>query len=96
MTNPTPEAGGRRYRETLNRWAAQHVPDDAEVISVEIRYDEGWDPTYGEHSPSLDVWITYRRSDGAERLASQGIEDTVLLRQIGELLTELFAIEDNV
>lgn len=79
-----------QYRETLNRWAGQHLPDGAKVISVSINYDDGYDPTYGEHSPSLDV-VVHWKSETDER---QGYFEETILTSFGELLTELFAIEE--
>lgn len=84
-----------RYRETLHAWAAQHIPEDARVIAVDIDYDDGWeDPTFTDRPASLSTTIRYdqpgvRRGDGYEVLEMQQ------LTSIGDLLTALFAIEET-
>lgn len=77
------------YRETLHAWAAQHVPDGASVLSVEIDHEEdSTDPTYGDAIPGhLEVWVSYTQ-DGEH---SRALVDVTSL---GEILTQLFAIED--
>jgi hypothetical protein len=82
-----------RYRETLNRWASQHVPDGAQVIGVDVDYDDGWDPTFTSGPETLSVTIRYthesvRAGDGYAMLEMKE------MTSIGDLLTELFAIEE--
>lgn len=80
-----------RYTETLSRWATQHVPDGAEVVSVDITYDDGWDPTFTDRPESLTVLIGYRQA-GHTFYADMSMER---LTTVGELLTELFTIEEQ-
>lgn len=80
-----------RYRETLHRWAAQHVPDGAEVVEVDIDYDDGWEPTFTDRPESLTVSIGYRQA-GHVFYSRPGAE---VLTSVGELLTALFAIEES-
>lgn len=82
-----------RYRETLNRWAAQHIPEGSKVVAVDIDYDDGYDPTFTDGPASLSTTIRYehpevRPGDGYEVL------EMTQLSSLGEMLTELFAIEE--
>lgn len=79
------------YRETLHHWAARHVPDGAEVVSVDVNYDDGFDPTFTDRPESLSVLIGYRQA-GHVFYTDPGME---ILTSVGELLTELFRIEDD-
>lgn len=80
-----------RYRETLHRWAEQIVPEGARVVAVDIDYDDGWDPTFTDRPESLSVRIAYRQA-GHTFWADMSMER---LTTVGELLTELFSIEDK-
>lgn len=80
-----------RYRETLHRWAAQHVPEGARVVRVDVTYDDGYDPTFTDRPESLWVGIAYEK-DGASGW-SEDTDMKTFATSISELLTELFAIE---
>jgi hypothetical protein len=82
------------YRETLNRWAQQHIPDGAHVVKVDITYDDGWEPTFTDRPESLHVSIAYT----FPILPSHSLWTEITLEQlttVGDLLTQLFAIEDK-
>ena len=82
-----------KYRETLDAWAALQLPEGAKVVSVHIEATESYhDPTYGNTIEGrLDVVIRWTSSDD-ER---DGYFDLEILSSIGELLTQLFAIEET-
>lgn len=79
-----------KYRETLHRWAAQHVPAGASVTSVEVDNNPGH--CYSEYTyedPRLDVWVDYVLDGQPGRV-------DVEVESLGEILTELLAIEDEL
>lgn len=84
-----------RYAETLDRWAAQHVPDGARVRSVQIRYDDGYDPTFDGGQASLDVVINFVINFAGSSHGVVEPDAVTFCTSIGELLTELFAIEES-
>lgn len=78
-----------KYRETLYRWAAQHVPEGAKITSVTVDNDPGY--YYSEYThadPSLDIWIDYVLGD-------EHCRAYVEVESLGDILSELFAIEDE-
>jgi histidine triad (HIT) family protein len=83
-----------RYRETLHRWAARYVPEGATVVKVRVEYDDGYDPTFTDRPESLSVMIEYKPgpSYGGYGYAEIEMQHAT---SIGELLTELFRIEDE-
>lgn len=85
--------GDSRYQETLRKWAERYVPKGAKVTKVEFHYDDGYDETYGYGPASLRVTISY----GSGRLVHpDDFNDAAhVARDLGELLTGLFAIEDE-
>ena len=80
-----------RYRETLHRWAALQLGEGVEIIAVDISHDDGYDPTFTDRPESTTVSIRYRR-DGVEHYTDPGSE---ILTSVGELLSELFKIEEG-
>jgi hypothetical protein len=83
-----------RYRETLNLWAAQHIPDNAIVTKVDIDYDDGYDPTFTDRPESLTVLVEYTVPGSALSYGTY-VDQVSVLSSLGELLTELFRIEDE-
>lgn len=79
------------YRETLHRWAAQYVPEGAEVIAVDITYDDGYEPTFTDRPESISVAIAYRQAGHIFWTNDLGLQ---ILTSVGELLSSLFRIED--
>jgi hypothetical protein len=91
-----------RYRETLNRWADKHVPPGTRVTDVQIHFDDGYDPTYGSRAPDLSISIDYaytgtRDPASGYRYDERGLDEGTasVLANMGQLLTELFAIEGD-
>jgi hypothetical protein len=58
---------------------------------VDVTYDDGWEPTFTDRPESLTVTVGYRLA-GHTFYDNPSVE---VLSSIGELLTELFAIEDG-
>jgi hypothetical protein len=82
-----------QYRETLHRWAAQHVPEGARVVRVDVTYDDGYEPTFTDRPESLWVGIKYEL-DGREGWTEDNSMAT-FATSVGGLLSELFAIEED-
>lgn len=38
---------------------------DTDVVDLEVEYDDGYDPTYGDGDPSLSIWLEVRRAGGS-------------------------------
>lgn len=77
-----------RYRETLHAWAARYVPDGAKVTSVTVEQDPGYRySSYTYEDPHIDVTVRYELADDFG-FAYPDVEN------LGEILTQLFAIED--
>lgn len=81
-----------KYRETLHAWAAQRVPEGAKITDVRLAYDDGWDPTFTDRPESLTAYIYYVASDGHHCMTDLEMQE---MTSVGELLTALFAIEDD-
>lgn len=85
-----------RYRQTLNAWAAAHIPPGARVVDVDVTYDDGWDPTLSDRPESLAVRIDYDMATGPAATRSDDTRGAVeVLASMGQLLTALFAIEGD-
>jgi hypothetical protein len=83
-----------RYRETLNAWAAQYVPEGATVVKVRVEYDDGYDPTYTGRDESLSVMIEYKPGPGYGGIGGVELE-MQQMTSLGEMLTEMFRIEEG-
>lgn len=88
------------YRKALDRWAAKYVPGGAQVVSVATAYDDGWVTVnslvsvFAGRPERVDVIISYYHPIlPNELLYSELSMET--MTGIGELLTELFAIEET-
>jgi hypothetical protein len=79
------------YRWALHSWAANYVPDGATVVKVEVKYDDGYDPTYTDGPASLDVEISYLQGGALQSYTPPDIE--YVCTSLGGLLTELFRID---
>jgi hypothetical protein len=78
-----------RYRETLHKWAAKYVPEGARVNMVDVYEDPGYKySSYTMEDPHIDVTVGYVL-DGVQGSV------TVDVANLGEILTELFQIEDE-
>lgn len=58
------------WRRAMERDAvAIAFPDwewrDDDVVDLEVEYDDGYDPTYGDGVPGLTIWLEVRRAGGA-------------------------------
>ncbi len=79
-----------RYRQALHAWAAARVPEAAKIVSVEVIDDPGYRySSYTYEDPHVDVTVTFEDADGFTLTTSVAIE------HLGEILTELFRIEDE-
>ncbi len=79
-----------QYRATLNKWAEQHVPTGTKVVEVQIVQDEGYRySSYTYEDPHVDIIVSYEPGEFTPRGMT-----TVQPTSLGDLLTELFAIEE--
>jgi len=88
------------YRKALDRWAAKYVPAGAQVVSVATAYDDGWEKVnslvsvFAGRPESIDIIISYRHPIYPAELLYSELSMEKLVG-VGELLTELFAIEET-
>lgn len=78
------------YRDALHAWAAARVPEATKIVSVEVVDDPGYRySSYTYEDPHVDVTVTYENADG------QAYTTAIDVEHLGEILTELFRIEDE-